>query len=98
MLDERNKFAFKLILQARKSDQIPEEVHKILESNSETAIIDRLVPLFVRGQQQGQFIDGNPREVLSWYFTIINSLIMHELSTEEYGLPNVDVLIRILAK
>lgn len=98
MLDESNINAFRLILQARKAEKVPEKVGQMLERYSENALIDRLVPVLVKGQQAGQFNEGDPRELLSWYFTVIHSLLMQELGTEEYGLPSPDVLMRILAK
>jgi AcrR family transcriptional regulator len=98
MLDENNKYAFMLIQQARKADEIPEKVAMILEQHSTNVLIDWLVPIFVKGQQVGEFSTGDPREILSWYFSIINSLIMQEQGDEEYGFPVVDVLMRILTK
>jgi AcrR family transcriptional regulator len=98
MLDENNKYAFMLIQRARKADVVPEKVAQVLEQHSANVLIDRLVPIFVKGQQASEFSSGDPREMLSWYFSIINSLVMQEQGDEEYGLPGVDVLMRILAK
>jgi AcrR family transcriptional regulator len=98
MLDENNKYAFMLIQQARTADVVPEKVAQILDQHSAHVLIDRLVPIFVKGQQVGEFSAGDPRKLLSWYFSIINSLVMQEQGDEEYGLPGVDVLMRILAK
>jgi AcrR family transcriptional regulator len=98
MLDESNKYAFMLIQHARKADQVPEKVALILKQHAENVLIDRLVPLFVKGQQAGEFSAGDPRQLLSWYFSIINSLVMEEQEQEEYGFPSVNVLMRILTK
>ncbi|WP_238590797.1 TetR/AcrR family transcriptional regulator [Paenibacillus beijingensis] len=98
MLDENNKYAFRLILQARKADKVPEKVGQFLDQYSEKVLIDRLVPVLIKGQQAGQFSEGDPRELLSWYFTVVNSLIMQELGIEKYGLPDTDVLMRILSR
>lgn len=98
MLDENNKHAFMLIEQARNADEVPEKAAHVLERHSADVLIDRLVPTFIRGQQAGEFAAGDPRQLLSWYFRIINSLIMQEQGDEEYGLPSVDVLMRILTK
>jgi AcrR family transcriptional regulator len=97
MLDENNKHAFRLILQARKADHVPDAVRQMLARFSENAMIDRLVPVFVKGQQLGQFAEGDPRQLLSWYFTVVNSLILQDLGTESYGLPEPDMLMRMLA-
>lgn len=98
MLEERNKDAFMLILRAKKEEQIPEIAKQILEQHSDNLLIDRLVPIFVKGQQLGEFSQGDPRELLSWYFYVINSLIMQEVDEEKYGVPDVDFLIRFLTK
>ncbi|MGO4270605.1 TetR/AcrR family transcriptional regulator [Paenibacillus sp. TAF58] len=98
MLDEENKHAFMLIQQARKTDDVPGEVKQALEQHSPKVLIDQLVPIFIKGQQAGEFAAGNPRELLSWYFNIINSLIMQEQEYEEYGFPSADILMRIIMK
>ena len=97
MLDENNKHAFRLILQARKAEKVPDSVRRLLARYSEDALIDRLVPVFVRGQQSGQFAQGDPRQLLTWYFTVVNSVILQDLGTEKYGLPDPDMLMRMLA-
>lgn len=97
MLDESNKHAFRLILQARKANPIPESARQMLARYTEDALIDRLVPVVVKGQQLGQFTEGDPRQLLSWYFTVVNSLLLQELGTETYGLPKPDMLMRMLA-
>lgn len=98
MLDEDNKHAFMLIQQARKTDDVPEEVKQALEKHSSKVLIDQLVPIFIKGQQAGEFSEGDPRKLLSWYFNIINSLIMQEQENKEYGFPSVDILMRIITK
>lgn len=98
MLDEDNKHAFMLIQQARKTDDVPEEVKQALEQHSPKVLIDLLVPIFIKGQQTGEFSAGDPRELLTWYLNIINSLIMQEQENEEYGFPSVDILMRIITK
>ncbi|MCQ6563808.1 TetR/AcrR family transcriptional regulator [Paenibacillus mendelii] len=96
MLDESSKYAFMLILRARKTDEIPEEAARILEQHSEDVILERLISIFIQGQEAGEFSPGDPRKLLAWYFSIINCLIMEEVAMEEYGLPNADYLMRFL--
>lgn len=98
MLDENNMYAFMLMERARKADDVPEKVTQIFEQVSTNVLIDPIIPIFVKGQESGEFSPGEPRRMLSWYFTIINSLLTLEEVDEEYGLPDVDVLIRILTK
>ncbi len=98
MLDENNKYAFMLIERARKEDDVPEKVTQIFEQLPTNVLIDLLVPIFAKGQKAGEFSSGEPRKLLNWYFTIVNSLLIQEQGDEEYGLPDADVLMRILAK
>ncbi|MFP3125628.1 TetR/AcrR family transcriptional regulator [Ectobacillus funiculus] len=98
MLDENSKYAFMLIERARKDDDVPEKVIQIFEQLPTNVLIEPLVPIFVKGQKAGEFSSGEPRKLLTWYFTIVNSLLTQEQGDEEYGLPDVDVLMRILAK
>ncbi|PLR66191.1 TetR/AcrR family transcriptional regulator [Bacillus sp. UMB0893] len=98
MLDEKHKHAFMLIEHARKSEKVPEKVAMELEQHSSNGLINMLIPIFVKGQEAGEFSEGDPRELLYWYFHIISSLIMQDPGNEGYGLPSADVLMRILTK
>ncbi len=98
MLAESSKSSFLLILRARKEVEIPEEARQVLEQHAANALIDRLVPIFIKGQQAGDFSEGDPQKLLSWYFNIINSLIMQEIEKEAYGIPDTDRLMRFLSK
>ena len=98
MLDERSKFAFMLILRSRKDEKIPPSAAKLLGQSFADVMIDQLVPVFIKGQQDGEFIEGNPHQLLSWYFNIVNCLIVEEVAQKEYGLPDIDVLMRMLKK
>ncbi|MBS4215046.1 TetR/AcrR family transcriptional regulator [Neobacillus rhizophilus] len=96
MLDEDNMHAFMLMERARTAEDVPEKVTQIFEGVSTNVLIEPIIPIFVKGQESGEFSPGEPRRMLSWYFTIINSLLTQDEIDEEYGLPDVDVLIRIL--
>ncbi|KIL37842.1 TetR family transcriptional regulator [Gordoniibacillus kamchatkensis] len=96
MMDENNQYAFMFIQQARYSDNIPEKASQILQQLSGNAIIEKLLPVFVKGQEAGEFAAGNPREMLSWYFMIVHSLILQAKGDEEFGLPPAKVLMRVL--
>lgn len=98
MMDENNMYAFMLMERARTAEDVPEKVAQIFEQVSTNVLIDPLIPIFVKGQELGEFAPGDPRKMLSWYFTIINSLLTQDEVDEEYGLPDVEVLMRILAK
>ncbi|MBS4196429.1 TetR/AcrR family transcriptional regulator [Lederbergia citri] len=95
MLDDNNMYAFMLMERARTADDVPDKVTQIFEEAT-NVLIDPIIPIFVKGQESGEFSPGEPRKMLSWYFTIINSLLTQEKIDEEFGLPDADVLIRIL--
>ncbi|WP_088011083.1 TetR/AcrR family transcriptional regulator [Gottfriedia acidiceleris] len=98
MMDENNMYSFMLMERARKADDVPEKVSLIFKQVSTNVLIDPLVPIFVKGQELGEFSQGEPRRMMSWFFTIINSLLSQDEVDDEYGLPDVDVLMRILTK
>ncbi|MBO0960877.1 TetR/AcrR family transcriptional regulator [Neobacillus sp. MM2021_6] len=98
MLDKDKMHAFMLMERARTADDVPEKVTKIFGGVSTNVLIEPIIPIFVKGQESGEFSPGEPRRMLSWYFTVINSLLTQEEIDEEYGLPDVDVLLRILTK
>jgi AcrR family transcriptional regulator len=97
MFDERNKFAFMFVLRVRKDSAVPPEIAKIIKESGD-AVIERLIPVFIKGQQSGEFAAGDPRQLLNWYFQIVNSLLMSEAEQEEYSVPDAEVLMRILTK
>ena len=86
------------IQQVRTMKKIPNLASEILEQYSPNALIDLLIPIFIKGQGIGEFCEGNPRQLLSWYFHIVNCLIVSEHGYQEYGLPDVDTIIRILMR
>lgn len=98
MMDENNMYAFMLMERARKAKDVPEKVSMIFEQVPTNVLIEPLVPIFIKGQEKGEFSSGDPRKMLSWFFTIINSLLTQDEVDKEYGLPDVDVLMRILTK
>lgn len=98
MLDEKSKYAFMFIQRARKEESIPEDSRRTLEQYPVDGLLLRLAPVFIKGQQVGDFIAGNPLKLLAWYIHILNSLIMEEVGEEEHGMPNVDFLLRVLKK
>ncbi|QHT61234.1 TetR/AcrR family transcriptional regulator [Paenibacillus lycopersici] len=98
MLDDENKFAFMLILKARKTENLPPRVTEIFERYSNDRMLDQLLPIVIKGQELGEFIQGDPKQLLSWYLCMINSLILQEQGDETYGFPEADVLMKILSK
>jgi AcrR family transcriptional regulator len=95
MLDEHNRDAFRMIHQARTSERPSKEVKQALERASPGALIERLLPVFTRGQRSGQLIPGDPRQLLSWYFAVVNSLVVAP-ADPVHGMPSAELLMRML--
>ncbi|MDR9857005.1 TetR/AcrR family transcriptional regulator [Paenibacillus sp. VCA1] len=98
MLNPQDKYSFMFIERARKADDIPEEARQIFAQLPPGMMTDLLVPVFMKGQELGEFSPGDPRKILSWYLTILNSLIVQDEVDEKYGLPDADTLMRFLTK
>lgn len=97
MLSE-NKFAFMLIFRAIRSlDAIPKDAADILKDPAD-AMIASLVPLFKQGQEAGEFVKGDPHELLHWYFYIVNALIIEGADENPYGTPPSDMLMKMLRR
>lgn len=96
MLDENSKYSFMFIQQVRTMKEPPEQVKQFIERYSANELINMLTPVFIKGQEQGEFREGSPRQLLSWFFHIINCLIVSEHGYQDYGLPDVDTIMRIL--
>ncbi len=83
MLDENNKYAFMLIERARKDDDVPEKVTRIFENIPTNGLTDLLVQSLLKDEKSGEFSSGEPRKLLTWYFTIVISLLTQEQEEEE---------------
>lgn len=98
MLDEKDKYSFMLIQRTRNAEDIPDKAGQIIKEFSIDDLIHLIIPVFVKGQEAGDFIAGDPHKLLSWYLYIVNSLIIEDQWNEEYGMPDVDFLMRCLVK
>jgi AcrR family transcriptional regulator len=96
MLDEESRYAFMLIHQVRKADVVPEKIEQILAKNTPTAFYEKLLPIFEQGQKEGQIREGDTKQVIAWYFLVINSLLAEEEGDEVYGIPSVDFLLQLI--
>ncbi len=97
MLDEEHRYSFMIVQQARKTGVVPSEVNEILAKYAPDELIELLIPIFEKGQVEGVFAQGDPKNLLSWYFNIINCLIMQEPVDDGFGLPNAEMLMKFLA-
>ncbi|WP_373605042.1 TetR/AcrR family transcriptional regulator [Bacillus sp. AFS002410] len=96
MLDENHKYAFMIIQQARKDNEVPEKVTELLSTYSPDYLIDLLIPIFIKGQESGEFLKEDPRKLLVWYFNVINSLTIQDLVDKKFGLPTTEFLMKML--
>jgi len=98
ILSEGDSSFFLLIHQARTSEGVPEQAQQLIRQYSISSYVDQLLPLIAEGQQLGEIIDRNPRELITCYLTVISGLML--LSSREDGnfeMPNIDILLRIIS-
>jgi AcrR family transcriptional regulator len=65
MIDKNNKYAFMFILKAQRDKDIPEKSRQILKQHFNNALIDQLSPVFLKGQELGVFVEGDPQQILT---------------------------------
>jgi len=99
MLDESHKQYFLLLQHAQKSDEVPAMAKYIIEHYSAKDTIDQLIPIFIKGQQTGEFCKGDPYKLLFLYFSVISGLMLQDVQIDEgYWLQEVDNLMKILTR
>lgn len=99
MLDAHHKYYFMLIQHAMSSGEVPAQAKQAIERYSPNETIDRLVPLFVRGQQTGEFCDGDPHTLLLLYLSVISGLMLQDFPDgSDFFLQQVDMLMKIILK
>lgn len=97
ILDESGAPYFMLIHQARTSDGVPEMVKQLLEQYSMDTFIDALLPLYQEGQQAGELASGDPRELIACYLSVLSGImVINSNGIDDYGIPNVDMLLRLI--
>ncbi|CAM3594899.1 TetR/AcrR family transcriptional regulator [Paenibacillus lupini] len=97
-LDNEGQLYFMLIHHARTSDGIPEEAKQLIEQYSmDSYVVDILEPLFIEGQKANEFTQGDPRQLISTYFTVVSALMTLNIHEDEaYQMPEVNLLLRIV--
>ncbi|AKG34110.1 TetR/AcrR family transcriptional regulator [Paenibacillus durus] len=99
LLDESHKHYFLLLQHALTSEEVPVQAKQLMEQYSPNETIDQLVPIFIKGQQMGEFCEGDPHKLLFIYFSVITGLMLQEsLTPHDYWIQEVDILMRILMK
>lgn len=96
--EESTQYPFKLIQHANSSEDVPTEAKQLLQHFSVKRYIDQLLPLFEEGQQIGDFAQGNARQLISAFLTILSALITLNMPIDDdHQLPDADILMRIVA-
>lgn len=96
--EESTQYPFKLIQHANSAEDVPTEAKQLLEHFSVKRYIDQLLPLFEEGQQIGDFAQGNARQLISAFLTILSALITLNMPIDDdHELPDADILMRIVA-
>ncbi|MBB6731430.1 TetR/AcrR family transcriptional regulator [Cohnella zeiphila] len=99
MLDENHKHYFLLVQQAQTSEGVPHRAKEAIERYSPQETIKLLIPIFVQGQQEGQFAEGDPYKRLILFLSVVTGLMLQDAKaigadwTQE-----VDRLLNILTK
>jgi AcrR family transcriptional regulator len=96
--DVEGQLYYMLIHQARTSDEVPEKAKQLIEQYSmETYFVDQLEPLFIEGQKADEFASGDPRKLISCYFTVLSALMTLNIHEDEtYQMPDANLLLRIV--
>lgn len=97
MLDESNKHSFMLIQQVQTADEVPEKAKEIVEQYSSNALIDRILPIIIKGQESGEFCAGDPSELLLLYFSVISGLMLQQVDRDDnYRVWDINILMKML--
>ncbi len=97
MLEEGNQEAFLLVQLVQTSDEVPEAARQVVERSSSKSIVDRLVPLFTRGQRSGELRPGNPRRMLFCYLAVLTGLMLQRLPrTGDFRMPELELLLELV--
>lgn len=97
-LNEEGMPYYILIHQVRTSDGVPEQAKELIQQYSmETYVIDQLEPLFIEGQKIGELAPGDPRKLISCYFTVLSALMTLNIHEDDaYQMPEADLLLRMI--
>src|SRR5690554_3909722 len=90
-------YYFLIIIEAHISETVPKEVKRM---NRETAPLYNkyLVPLVKAGQQKGEIIDGEPEELATAYFSLIQGLAVMRLQGGELIIPEAETVLSLFKK
>ncbi|MBM7569504.1 TetR/AcrR family transcriptional regulator [Paenibacillus sacheonensis] len=78
LLDENHKLYFLLIQQAQKSEGVPQRAKEAIERYSPRETVESMIPILVRGQQEGQFAEGDPYRRLILFLSVVTGLMLQD--------------------
>lgn len=95
ILSESNGYYFAFVLQLHTSDYLPQAIHGIMEHYAVNKHIEALLPLFEAGQAQGLFTEGETRDLVVYYFSIVQGLMLQSLlAPQDFRFPPIDLILR----
>lgn len=99
LLDENHKQYFLLVQQAQTSEGIPSKAKEAIERYSFQDTIEQITPIFVRGQQEGQFAEGDAYKRLILFLSVVSGLMLQDAKMMGMNwAQEVDRLLNILTK
>ncbi|GIO62739.1 MULTISPECIES: TetR/AcrR family transcriptional regulator [Paenibacillus] len=99
ILNEDGTPYFMLIHQAATSDGVPEQVKQLQQQYSMDTYVDILQPLFEEGQQAGELAEGDPRELIVCYLSVLSGvMVINSNGSKVYQIPKADMLMRLVAR
>ncbi|MBB6634199.1 TetR/AcrR family transcriptional regulator [Cohnella thailandensis] len=99
LLDENHKHYFLLVQQAQTSEGVPSQAREAIQRYSPQDTIEQMIPIFVRGQQEGQFAEGDAYKRLILFLSVVTGLMLQD--AKAMGMDwtqEVDSLLNILTK
>ncbi|ACT01510.1 TetR/AcrR family transcriptional regulator [Paenibacillus sp. JDR-2] len=99
LLDENHKQYFLLVQQALTSEGVPSRAKEAIERYSPKDTIEQIIPIFVRGQQEGQFAEDDAYKRLILFLSVVNGLMLQDAKAMGMNwTQEVDLLLNILTK
>ncbi|MET3290876.1 UNVERIFIED_CONTAM: TetR/AcrR family transcriptional regulator of autoinduction and epiphytic fitness [Brevibacillus sp. OAP136] len=97
MLEADHAPFFLLLQQVQTSAEVPAEAKAIIEQNPPSEMMGQLLPLFIKGQQLGEFSPGDPERLLFLYFSVLTGLMLQAGQTVPgYWQQDVERLMKII--
>lgn len=97
ILNGNGQLSFMLIHQTRTSDDVPKKAKQLIDQFSMEDYINQLCPLFKDGQKAGEFAEGDPKQLISCYLSVLSGLMILNIHQDEgYQTSDIDLLMRIV--